>query len=227
MGACLAATSSGQMQSISPVEFRSSEGQFFVRHVLGPTPSRTAQIHGDLPTMSIRRLTFRRDNRSQYDDRLPAFEVDCTLTMSSTPIRPARMSSSWAVNHGADRAVVIARKRMRMPPSQYIRRIRHQPDAFYQLTLDRPFAYRRPAALCWELTVFGSTLQRADAERLALDAVFAVPLSNGAISQGFVGRLSDGCTGRFDSAEISMFHRHPELALHWSATRGNPVFGSV
>ena len=139
--------------------------------------------------------------------------------MSRAPHSARSASHLFALNQGSDLTVVVMRKRISFLPTPWIRGARTQPDAFFQLPLDRAFPFLG-GTLCWlaEAKPLGAPIPRT-----YFDFFHAQTGPNGAVG-GAGQSFGTHCNSTSQSSLlIGMSANSNTLSLNARAVfRGNP-----
>ena len=144
---------------VSPAHFTQAEGNTYSYVGIGSTstPDRVLQVHDDLKGVvrTIGSVAFRRDASlasSSYD--YAAYNILCDITLSNAATTSASISTTFDLNHGANKTQVASFKLAAFPATKHKR----GSEPFdYKILFTTPYAFDGSTGLCFEIKVNSKT----------------------------------------------------------------------
>ncbi|MBK8979656.1 MAG: hypothetical protein IPM29_27470 [Planctomycetes bacterium] len=192
--ALLLATGTCLAQTVSPALFRLAPANSSDSRPFAAAGSRWLQVHDDLrgQPMTVRSLSFRLEE-ALSGSPIPAFQLNADLWMSTAVTTATAPSSTFALNHGADRTQVLARTQIVQFPAMTVST--PLPGFEYRIPLATPFVFGGQGPLAWEAQVQSTT------SFVSFDAV----LGSQTNPRPFERELGDGCVRSGGALGMSLF----------------------
>lgn len=180
--ALLTTLASAQTPVVSPRYHRRAEALSSNVFPFGNTvfPFRYAQIHDDVPPMTVSGLAFR--HNAAVATIYPSHSITLDAWVSTAVSPAAGITLVFDNNHGSDKAQVITNRTYNHPVSD----TGSVPGAFIlQYPFDTPFMHSSAVALCWEVQVTAKS-QTASVTHDAFSGIATNPALQ-------LGRAGTGC----------------------------------
>ena len=144
---------------VSPSHFTQAEGNTYSATCLGTTatPNRILQVHDDLKgtARTLGSLAFRRDaglNTAAYN--YSAFNILCDVILSNAATTSASISTTFDINHGANKTQVASFQLASFPATSHKR----ASEPFdYKIMFGTPYAFNGSTGLCCEIKINSRT----------------------------------------------------------------------
>lgn len=190
--ALLTTFTAAQTLVVSPRYHRRSEGLTSNVFPFGNTavPFRYAQIHDDVPAMTVSGLAFR--HNAAVATTYPSHSITLDAWASTAASPAAGITLVFDNNHGANKAQVITNRTFNHPISD----TGTVPGAFIlQYPFDTPFVHTSAVPLCWEVQVTAKS-QTASVTHDAFTGLTTNPSLQ-------LGRAGSGCRAVGATADLT------------------------